>query len=206
VENIAAIIALIALVFTGIELAAPGALLRAGEPRDWRTLAIALVLFGLSAAFGVVGMLRGEGFIVREPWPTPPPEASDDATPAAPKAPAQQEQQAPAQQSDQSGDQPQANAEYPAIPLADLKLDRKRMIGKKVTVSGLYTQVGDMSTLSADVSDTSPVFMDVSRIPSDQQKALQECGPAQCQVDVEGVVGPLTLDIGVRAVTVTIRH
>jgi hypothetical protein len=213
VENVAAAIAVVALVFTGVEFAAPGKILRIAEPREWKVLAMALVLCATSAAFGVIGMLRGEGFIVPTVWPPP---AAEDATepspqtlsqsqPARPKEqPAQQDQQQ-ADPSDQA-QQPAADKEYPAISLSDLKLDRKRMIGRKITVSGTYTQVGDMSTLSSGLGDTSPIFMDVSRLPPDQRKALLDCGAGQCEVDVEGVVGPLSLDIGVQALNITIRQ
>jgi hypothetical protein len=61
---------------------------------------------------------------------------------------------------------------YTPIDLADLKVDIKSMVGKKVEVSALIQTMGDTSFLKSDALDMSPVFSLTDKLPRDDRKKL----------------------------------
>lgn len=83
---------------------------------------------------------------------------------------------------------PTKDPNYRDISLDDLKLDKERLIGKKIRVSGLYQLMGDESLLAGDPGDMSPLWLDVHKVPREERKAMLDCPDRQCTFEIEGTV------------------
>lgn len=87
---------------------------------------------------------------------------------------------------------------YLDIQLIDLKVDLKKLTGKKVSVSALVQVMGDMAFLKSDDLDMSPVGIDTENLPRDDRKKLASgCQMVLCKGQFFGTVKQLPLGLGV---------
>ncbi len=83
---------------------------------------------------------------------------------------------------------PKGDSEFHSISYTDLKLDFQKMIGKKVSVSGVLGSLGDTYFLSDKKFSTNNIIVEVAKLDRDTRKfLLTECGGVGCQVTVKGV-------------------
>ncbi|RYD94409.1 MAG: hypothetical protein EOP50_09565 [Sphingobacteriales bacterium] len=90
--------------------------------------------------------------------------------------------------------QAQQQGVYAPIDLADLKVDIKQMIGKRVVVSALVQTMGEISMLKSDPLDMAPLWAATDALPRDDRKKLaSSCQVVPCRGTFYGVVqrGPL---------------
>lgn len=85
---------------------------------------------------------------------------------------------------------------YATMDLVDWKVDKSRLSGRKVEVSGVIMAFGGEALLSSRPGDTSPVFVAVTGLPRDQQRKLFACS-AFCKVRVRGSTGPVMSQDGI---------
>lgn len=122
------------------------------------------------------------------------------------KAP-QKQQQPPVQLSDVSPvSEPQAadsakNPDYSDIGLMDLKLDRKKLTGKKIRTHGSFMALGndELGMLSDGVGDTSPLYVSTSGLSREERKIILECAVSMCDLEIEGRVGTVMMSAGIKA-------
>lgn len=87
---------------------------------------------------------------------------------------------------------------YQSIALVDLKVDLKKLIGKKVSVPALVQIMGEMAMLKSDEMDMAPVFADTEKLPRDDRKKLASgCQMILCKGQFFGTVKQLPLGVGV---------
>lgn len=96
--------------------------------------------------------------------------------------------------------------EYQPMSLDDLRLDRAKLMGRKVNVTGYYQAVGDTAMLSNGMGDMSPIFVVTRDLPRDQRKQLLECPPGDCHIMVWGRVGHNFLGYALDAQRVQVLH
>lgn len=63
-------------------------------------------------------------------------------------------------------------ARYDSIQLADLKVDIKGMMGKKVAVAASIQSMGETSMLKSDPMDMTPIWADTEKLPREDRKKL----------------------------------
>lgn len=89
---------------------------------------------------------------------------------------------------------------YAPMDLADLKVDKDQLVGRKVETKGQFTMMGDIGLLADGAFDTTPVFVTVDRLPRDQRKRVNDCGAALgCSLTIRATVGRTALGVGLRA-------
>jgi hypothetical protein len=88
---------------------------------------------------------------------------------------------------------------YTEMTLRDFVLDRSRLIGRKVRVTGLYQQMGDFTLLAASDDDMNPIDLDIIRLPRKERSALLDCPSRDCKFQVEGRVRMSRSGVIVRA-------
>lgn len=87
---------------------------------------------------------------------------------------------------------------YQSVGLVDLKVDLKKMVGKKISVPALVQIMGDMAMLKSDEMDMAPIFADTEKLPRDDRKKLANgCQIILCKGQFYGVVKQLPLGLGV---------
>jgi hypothetical protein len=92
------------------------------------------------------------------------------------------------------------------ISLNDLKLDIAQMTGKPVSVRGNLSIVGDLAMLGTEgeLFDSTPVNVDLKKLPREQRKAILEDCSKGCTANITGKVGKLVFGLGIVAQSVTI--
>ena len=65
-----------------------------------------------------------------------------------------------------------ATSSYQAIELPDLKVDIKKLSGKKVYVQGAIQTIGEMSFLKSDEMDMTPIMANIENLPREDRKKL----------------------------------
>lgn len=86
---------------------------------------------------------------------------------------------------------------YQTIGLVDLKVDLKKLVGKKVSVPALVQIMGEMAMLKSDEMDMAPVFADTEKLPRDDRKKLANgCQMILCKGQFYGTVKQLPLGVG----------
>lgn len=87
---------------------------------------------------------------------------------------------------------------YATMDLVDWKVDKARLNGRKVEVSGVIMAFAGEALLSVRPGDTSPVFIAITGLPRDQQRRLFAC-TAFCKVRVRGLTGTVMNQEGIVA-------
>lgn len=91
-----------------------------------------------------------------------------------------------------------------SIDLIDLKLDIDKMSGKSVTVHGTISILGDFAMLGEGGFDSTPIPVEIGKLPrADRKKLLQNC-EMQCGVTISGKVGSVMLQKGIVAQTIVL--
>lgn len=86
---------------------------------------------------------------------------------------------------------------YQPMSLVDLKVDLKKLVGKKVGSLALVQIMGDMAMLKSDEMDMAPIFADTEKLPRDDRKKLANgCQVILCKGQFYGVVKQLPLGLG----------
>lgn len=109
---------------------------------------------------------------------------------------------------DLAGPSPAAAApagEYQRIDINDLKVDRNQMRGKKIETLGRVSTMGEMVVLSAGQMDTSPIFVDATRVPRDQRRKLVEQCNLGCRAMIRGTIGTVMMQAGVLAESISFQ-
>jgi hypothetical protein len=88
---------------------------------------------------------------------------------------------------------------YQEMSLRDFVLDEKRLIGRKVRVTGLYQQMEDITLLAASGEDMNPIDLDVTKLTRKERSALLDCPNRDCVFQVEGRVRMSRSGVIVRA-------
>lgn len=90
----------------------------------------------------------------------------------------------------------------PLIDMDDLRVDMASLDGKRVRVVGFGYYMMDMFMIKKNRTDTSPVFVDITKLPRQQRKEIiGQCVDilAGCRLIVTGTVRNLTYQKGVLA-------
>lgn len=86
---------------------------------------------------------------------------------------------------------------YQTMSLTDLKVDIKRLVGKKATVSASIQSVGGMNFLKSDEMDMTPVLADADKLPRDDRKKLaSSCQMLLCRGQFSGVIKQMPMGLG----------
>lgn len=92
----------------------------------------------------------------------------------------------------------QSSNGYQSVGLVDLKVDLKKMVGKKISVPALVQIMGDTAMLKSDEMDMAPIFADTEKLPRDDRKKLASaCQMILCKGQFYGTVKQLPLGLGV---------
>ena len=87
----------------------------------------------------------------------------------------------------------------PADTLRDFVLDERRLIGRKVRITGLYQQMEDFTLLASSDDDMNTVDLDITRLPRKERSALLDCPNRDCMFQVEGCVRMSRSGVVIRA-------
>lgn len=94
---------------------------------------------------------------------------------------------------------------YPTLSLLDmddLRVDMGSLGGRKVRVRGIGHYVMDIFMLKKNVTDMSPIVIDISKLRREQRRQLiQQCNDIMsgCRVTVQGTVGKVSYQNGIFA-------
>lgn len=97
---------------------------------------------------------------------------------------------------------PKTPTQLPTMDMVDLRLDFASLSGRKVRVKAIGYYVMNMFVLKGDPMDMSPIIVDTSKVPREQQRRiLQSCGDIMngCRVTVSGTVGKVSYQNGIVA-------
>ena len=83
---------------------------------------------------------------------------------------------------------PAAPPGYQAMSLVDLQVDMKTINGKKVATKGILQQVGEIVMLKDNPIDTTGVFVDTTKLPREDRKAILTKCTLYCSVTIAGKV------------------
>jgi len=92
-----------------------------------------------------------------------------------------------------------------SIPLNDmdeLRVDIASMNGKKVRVKGVGNYVMNLFMIKKDLSDTSPIVVDIAKLQRDQRlKIIKQCADIMhgCNVGLYGAIGKVGYENGIIA-------
>lgn len=90
----------------------------------------------------------------------------------------------------------------PLMDIDDLRIDFTSLNGRKVRVQGLGNYVMNLFMIKKNPTDMSPILIDISKIPRDQQRQiLKDCSDimAGCRVTIFGTVGKVSFQNGIVA-------
>lgn len=90
----------------------------------------------------------------------------------------------------------------PLMDMDDLRIDIASLVGQKIRVRGIGQYMMDLFMLKKNVSDMSPMLVDITRLDREQRRTiLQQCADIMsgCNVIVHGTVGQVTYQNGIIA-------
>ncbi|WP_136027620.1 hypothetical protein [Klebsiella variicola] len=79
--------------------------------------------------------------------------------------------------------------EYHQIDIADLKVDQKELVGKKLAVAAYVQHIGDTTFLKNGTLDMNPIFANSDKLPrEDRKKLVNSCDTGQCAAIFYGAI------------------
>jgi hypothetical protein len=88
------------------------------------------------------------------------------------------------------------------MDMDDFRLDIAKLEGRKVRIRGIGRYMMNMFFITKNLGDTSPINVDIARLPRDQQRMiLQQCSDimSPCNLTIEGVVAEVNYQKGIVA-------
>lgn len=103
---------------------------------------------------------------------------------------------------EQQGSSRVASASLPLLDMDDLRLDMASLVGKTIRTQGVGYYMMDMFFLKKNMTDMSPILVDISKLGRDQRRQImQRCGDivTGCRITVRGEVGKVAYQNGLVA-------
>jgi hypothetical protein len=100
---------------------------------------------------------------------------------------------------------PDQDTAYREMPIGEVKADITSLKGKLVEVSGLLTHLSDRAVLGAGPMDTTPLPLEIRRLPRAQRLAISSRCDVGCLATIHGRVNDVFFGVGVIAESVTFR-
>jgi hypothetical protein len=90
---------------------------------------------------------------------------------------------------------------YQDMALIDFKLDRRKLLGQKIRLTGVFSVMGsdEMGSLSEKAFDTTPVLVSTKDLSREERKMLLQCQSIECKYEIEGSVVEVLSDVGIEA-------
>lgn len=169
---------------------------KCGAPKKKKSRTVFKVLGGILAVLFVLGLIgsMADKSPNRSAAPQPQAAAQSESPPVSTGAPAAAPAPAPEPAVAPKG--------YKHMDLLDLKADINSLAGQRVSVDGSLQMMGEVAMLRSDPMDTTPVWVEIGKLPRDDRKqALKGC-LTYCGVQVNGRIGQGTFGLAIIAESV----